>query len=319
MTRMMRSSGRPTLPSMAFPFGCRRPSDSTTFGLIVALALPLALHAERRGASPVNQAQYTSGVNVVEVYAAVLDRDGKPVTGLPRDAFTVLEDGQPQAIGTFAEADFPLSVAIAIDRSFSMKGAQLTNAIDGARAFLTELRPADQAMVIGIGSEVETLAPLSPDRSAQEQAIDALKPWGTTELHDAVIQSIDAIQSARGRRALLLLSDGNDRYSTASAADAIERARRSDVMVYPFALGSTRPPLFAELAVLTGGRSFYARTPQQVTDGTRAVANELRHQYLVGYTPARPPQRGENRWRSIVVRVNRPDVTVRARDGYFVN
>ncbi len=248
----------------------------------------------------------------------MVDHDGKPVTGLPREAFTVLEDGQPQTISTFTEGNFPLSVAIAVDRSFSMKGAELASARGGAQAFLAELRPEDQAMVIAIGSEIETVAPLSVDRQPQRQAIDGLQPWGTTELHDAIIESIDGIQSAHGRRALLLLSDGADRYSTASAADALERARRSDVMVYPFALGSSRPPLFAELAALTGGRSFFPRNLQQVTDGTRAVADELRHQYLLGYTPAHPPASGEHQWRSITVRVDRSDVTVRARDGYYV-
>ena len=271
-----------------------------------------------QGASPAGAPQFTSGVNVVEVYAAAVDREGKPVAGLPREAFTVLEDGVPQTVSTFAEGDFPLSVAVAVDRSFSMKGAELANAKAGAQAFLAALRPGDQSMVIAIGSEVDAVAPLSTDRNAQQSAVDALQPWGTTELHDAVIRSIDAIQSARGRRALLLLSDGNDRYSTASAADALERARHSDVMVYPFALGKGRPPLFTELAVLTGGRSFFPRSAAQVADGVRAVADELRHQYLLGYTPTRPPAGGEQQWRSISVRVDRPDVTVRARDGYFV-
>ena len=291
--------------------------NSIIFTLVAAVAAAFLAPPAAQAIRPAS-GQFTSGVNVVEVYAAVVGRDGKPVTGLPREAFTVLEDGQPQTIGTFTEGDFPLSVAIAIDRSFSMKGAELTNARAGAQAFLEALRPADQAMVIGIGSEVETLAPLSTDRSAQRGVIGTIQPWGTTELHDAVISSIDAIQSANGRRALLLLSDGTDRYSTATASAALERARRSDVMVYPFALGSSRPPLFSELASLTGGRSFFPRNLQQVTDGVRTVADELRHQYLLGYTPGHAPARGDDRWRSITVRVNRSDVTVRARDGYFV-
>jgi Ca-activated chloride channel homolog len=280
--------------------------NSIIFALMAVLASRLAA------------AQFTSGVDVVEVYAAVLDRDGRPVTNLPREAFTVLEGGQPQTITTFNEGDFPLSVAIAIDRSFSMKGAELATARAGAQAFLSALRQRDEAMVVAIGSEVETVAPLSNDRGAQQRAIEDLRPWGSTELHDAVIRSIDAIQGAHGRRALLLLSDGADRYSTATASDALERARHSDVMIYPFALGSARPPLFAELAVLTGGRSLFPHSQQQTIDATRAVADELRHQYLLGYTPSRRPAPGEQQWRSITVRVDRPDVTVRARDGYFV-
>jgi Ca-activated chloride channel homolog len=261
--------------------------------------------------------QFTSGVNVVEVYAAVTDHNGQPVAGLTRGDFSVLEDGKPQEVTTFTEGDFPLSVAVAIDRSFSMAGAELNEARSAAFAFLQALRPEDQAMIIAIGSEVETLAPLSTDRRAQLDAIGGLKPWGTTGLHDAVILAIDTIQSAKGRRALLLLSDGTDRYSKASAAEALERARRSDVMVYPIALGKTRPSLFAELASLTGGRSSQPREPGRLPEIVRGIANELRHQYLLGYTPSRPIVAGEEQWRSITVRVARPEVTVRARDGYL--
>jgi len=261
--------------------------------------------------------QFSSGVNLVEVYAAVVDHDGNPVTGLRQEDFTVLEDGRPQRLSAFTEGDFPLSIAVAIDHSFSMAGAELGSARAGALTLLSALRPVDQAMIVGIGSEVETLAPLSADRAAQQQTIASLTPWGTTGLYDAIIQAIDAIQTAKGRRALVLLSDGTDRYSQASAADALDRARRSDVMVYPIALGKARPPLFAELASLTGGRSFQPRDGAHLNDTMRTIANELRHQYLLGYTPSRPIVAGENQWRVITVRVRRTDVSVRARDGYL--
>jgi Ca-activated chloride channel family protein len=260
--------------------------------------------------------QFTSGVNVVEVYAAVSDRDGKPVTGLTRDDFTVVEDGQRQTISTFTEGDFPLSVAVAVDRSFSMT-KQLAVEQSAAQTFLGALRPSDESMLVTIGSEVETAAPLSTDRGAQLKALGNVTPWGTTGLHDAIIEAIDAIQAAKGRRALVLLSDGNDRYSKASSNDALERARRSDVMIYPVALGRARPPLFAELASLTGGRSFQPKDSPQANEIMRTIADELRHQYLLGYTPSRPIVAGDRQWRSITVRLGRPDLTVRARDGYM--
>ncbi len=247
----------------------------------------------------------------------MVDGSGQPVAGLTRDDFTVLEDGQAQTLSAFTEGDFPLSVAIAVDRSFSMKGPRLDQARDAARTFLAALRPDDQAMVMAVGSEIDTVAPLSTDRNEQQRALAALQPWGTTGLHDAIIASIDAIQSAKGRRALILLSGGSDRYSKASASEALARARHADVMVYPVALGRTRPALFAELASLTGGRSFQPRDAKQLTETMQTVANELRHQYLLGYTPSRPIVAGEEQWRSIAVRVRRPDVTVRARDGYL--
>lgn len=263
-------------------------------------------------------AQFTSGVNVVEVYATVTDESGEPIRGLTREDFGIREDNQPQAISTFAAGDFPLSVAVAIDRSFSMaSGGRLAAAKSAGKAFLNELRPEDEALVLAIGSSVETVAPPSTRRAEQVDAIERLAPWGTTGLHDAIIAGIDGVQAAKGRRALVLLSDGDDRFSKATAAEALSHARGSDVMVYPIALGRTRPSLFVELAALTGGRSFHVREPKQLPDTLRSIARELRYQYLLGYTPKRPIVAGEERWRSISVSVNRPRVRVRARDGYL--
>jgi Ca-activated chloride channel family protein len=272
--------------------------------------------------TPTAAPQFTSGVNVVEVYAAVTDAQGNAVSGLRQQDFAVLEDGRPQSISAFAEGDFPLSVAVAVDRSFSMAsrraGSRPTfdSSLSAARTFLGELRAQDESMLVGIGSEIEVLAPLSTDRAEQQRILSTLKPWGTTGLYDAIIESIDAIQAAKGRRALVLLSDGNDRFSKATAAAALDRARRSDVMVYPIAIGATRPPLFAELAAVTGGRSFQPRDGAELERTMKTIANELRHQYLIGYTPSRPIVSGEEQWRTITVRVERPGITVRSRDGY---
>ncbi len=263
-------------------------------------------------------AQFASGVNVVEVYASVTDGRGEPIGGLRVDDFELREDGEPQQISNFQAGDFPLALAVAIDRSFSMAGQRLELARAGARALLGELRPKDEAMVIAVGSEIETVSPLSTDRAGQLDAVSRLDAFGTTGLHDAIISAIDAIQPATGRRALVLLSDGSDRYSRASAEAALERARHADVMIYPIALGTTRPPLFAELATLTGGRSYHVRDPNRLPETLRTIARELREQYLLGYTPRRPIVAGSNQWRSITVTVKVPGSQVRARDGYLV-
>jgi Ca-activated chloride channel family protein len=304
---------------MAEPFVCQgRSSDSTTSRSWprVAVGTAVCVVAAAMAVLAAHPPQFASGVSLVEVYAAVVDREGRPVTNLTKDDFTVLEDGRVQSVSAFASGDFPLSVAVAIDRSFSMAPRQLPIARDAARAFLEGLRPGDQAMIVAIGSEVQIVAPLSTDRRGQADAVQRLQPWGTTGLHDAIIASIDAIQSAKGRRALVLLSDGSDRYSHASAAEARDRARRSDVMVYPVAFGKTRPPLFAELATLTGGRSFQPKDAPEAMTIMATIAEELRQQYLLGYVPSKPITPGEDQWRAITVRVKRPDVTVRARDGY---
>lgn len=262
--------------------------------------------------------QFTSGVNLVEVYVSVTDERGKSIANLSQGDFELHEDGVLQTISNFAAADFPLSAAIAIDRSFSVAGTRLSLAKTAAQAFLGELRSSDEAMIIAVGSQVEVVAPLSTDRSAQRDAVSRLDAFGTTGLHDAIIDAIDAVQPAKGRRALIILSDGDDRYSEATAADALARARSSDVMVFPVAIGATRPPLFAELATVTGGRSFYTRDGAALAETLRGIAHELRQQYLLGYTPLRPPVAGSNEWRSITVTVKRPNANVRARDGYLV-
>jgi Ca-activated chloride channel homolog len=211
-----------------------------------------------------------------------------------------------------------LSVAVAIDRSFSMAGDRLAAAKSAARIFLGALRPGDESMVLAVGSDTDVLAPLSTSRREQLEALARLDAFGTTGLYDAIITAIGAIQPARGRRALVLLSDGSDRYSRAAAADALARARASDVLIYPVAFGRTRPQAFAELATLTGGRSFHVRDARQLPGTLETIAAELRNQYLIGYSPVRAPVAGSNEWRSISVTVSKADVTVRARDGYLV-
>ena len=253
---------------------------------------------------------------MVEVYASVTDAKGEPIRGLRQDQFTVREDGDVQSISAFVEGEFPLSVAVAVDRSWSMAGDRLAMAKEGARTLLQQLRSSDQAMVVAISGEVETVAPLSTDRGAQIAALDRLDPWSTTALHDAVIAAIDRVQAGSGRRALVLLSDSTDRYSRADAAAVLEHARRSDVMVYPVALGRERSPLFAELAVLTGGRSFQVRDRGEVSSVAQTIARELRSQYLLGYSPSRPRTENPGDWRSIRVDVRAPGARVRARDGY---
>lgn len=262
--------------------------------------------------------QFVSGVNAVEVYASVTDARGEPVEGLTAADFEVRENGEPQTIATFVDGDFPLSVAIGVDRSFSMRGDRLALAKHGARAFLTELGGRDESMVVAIGSDVEIVSPLSTDRPSQHHALERLDAFGTTGLFDAVVRTIDAVQGARGRRALVLLSDGDDRYSTATASDALEVARRSDVMVYPVAMARTRPAVFAELATLTGGRSFHLTDPARLPETLQRIARELHRQYLLGYMPVRPIVPGRQEWRSISVSVRRPGLSVRGRDGYLV-
>jgi Ca-activated chloride channel family protein len=280
--------------------------NSITFSL-AALAGALAQAAP----------QFSSGVSVVEVYATVTDEKGNPIKDLTAEDFQVLEDGIPQRLSAFSAGDFPLNVGLALDRSFSMAGKQLDATKRAAHAFVDVLRPEDRVRILTIGSTFE----LADTRTAQHAAIDEVDAWGTTALQDSIIQALDLIEAdgvARGRHALLVISDGTDRYSKSTPTDVLARARRANVIIYPIAIGRQRPELFSELASLTGGRSFHTRDGKSLPDAVRAIANELRFQYLLGYTPSRPLIGENGEWRSIVVKVSRESSRVRARDGYLV-
>lgn len=262
--------------------------------------------------------RFSSRVQLVEVYATVTSAAGEPVTGLRRSDFEVYENGARQDISTFAAGEFPLTVALGVDRSWSMAGEPLRLAKQASQSFLRALRPDDKSMVVAINSEAEVIAPLASDRTAQARAVERLDPWSTTALHDAVIATLDRLEPEQGRQALVVFSDGTDRYSHATVSDVLERARRSNALIYPIAFGKQRPPLLAELAAATGGRSFVLKDARELDATLAAIARELRFQYLLGYAPARPLERGAHEWRSIRVTLRHapPGVRIRARDGY---
>jgi Ca-activated chloride channel family protein len=280
------------------------------FVLCVVAAAELAARQE----TP--QARFSSQVQLVEVYATVIDAKGEPVTGLSRDDFEVYEDGARQEISAFAAGEFPLTVVLGVDRSWSMAGDRLRLAKQASQTFIRNLRPDDRTMVMAINNEAEIVAPLTMDRAGQIRAIDRLDPWSTTALHDALITSLDRLAEESGRQAIVVFSDGVDRYSDAAPADVIERARRSNALIYPIGLGRERPPVLAELAVVTGGRSFQLRDVKELDKTLAEVARELRQQYLIGYTPS-PAADARPGWRSIRVTTRTLGLRVRARDGYM--
>jgi Ca-activated chloride channel family protein len=294
---------------MAAPYSCRG-SKRNSITLCVALLLAGSVQLA---------AQFTSSTTAVEVYVSVTDASGAAVRALTQEDFEVLEDGVPQQISAFAAGAFPLRVAVAIDHSFSMAGDPLRNSKRATRVFLDVLRPADESVVLGIGSRVSIVLPHSATREQQAAAVDALSAWGTTPLHDAVIEAINATDVPGGRRAVVILSDGDDRYSETLPSVVVDRARRGNVLVYPVAIGRSSPQLFSDLAAVSGGRTFHVRDPRRLDETLRTIASDLHQQYMLGYSPKRPfVPAARDEWRRITVKVKRTGVTVRARDGYYV-
>lgn len=263
-------------------------------------------------------ATFSSQAQLVEVYATVTDDKGELVTGLRRNDFEVYENNQLQEVQQFAFGEFPLTVALGVDRSWSMAGKPLELAKQASKTFLNQLKTGDRSMVVAISSSADVIAPLSTDRVTQARVISALDPWSTTALRDAILASFDRLEPEPGRQALVLFSDGNDRYSRATESEVIARARRSNALIYPITIGKQRPAFLAELAVLTGGRSFLLKDATELEKTLSTIARELRYQYLLGYAPSDPIMEGVRQWRSIRVTLagNHPGLRVRARDGY---
>lgn len=280
--------------------------------LLLSAVAVAGLAARQESAPP----RFSSQVQLVEVYATVTNADGGAVTGLMRQDFEVYEDGQRQEVSAFAAGEFPLTVVLGVDRSWSMAGDRLRLAKQASKTFIHALRPDDRTMVMAIGNEAEIVAPLTMDRAAQIREIDRLDPWSTTALYDSIVTALDQLDDEPGRQAIVVFSDGVDRYSRARSNDVIERARQSNALIYPITFGRERPAVLAELAVITGGRSFLLRDVNELDKTLADVARELRYQYLIGYTPASEADQRPG-WRSIRVTTKNPGLRVRARDGYM--
>ena len=272
-------------------------------------------------ANPGLFSQFSSGVQLIEVYATVTDAKGELVTGLRQSDFQVFENDRPQEIAAFTAGEFPLTVALGVDRSFSMAGEPLRLAKLASQTFLRQLKPGDRSMVVAISNYADVIAPLSSNHDEQARAIASLDAWSTTALNDAVIAALDRLEPEKGRQALVVFSDGVDRYSEATSGQVIARARRSQALVYPITIGRTRVPAAVELATLTGGRSFLLRDAKELERTLSTIARELRYQYLIGYAPAASARPGLREWRAIRVALKNPGngFRVRARDGYVAD
>lgn len=269
----------------------------------------------------------TVDVNRVAMLFTVSDKKGRFVTDLKRDDFEIFELKKPQNILEFtAESDLPLRLGILIDTSNSIRDRfrfQQEAAID----FLNSvMRPQDRTMVVGFDTTAELVSDLTPDKSKLEKAIRDLRPGGGTALYDAVYLACrDKLMMdqprEKFRRALILLSDGDDNNSTHTRDQALEMAQKADVVLYTISTNITRIPtdgdkLLKYFAAETGGQAFFPFKAQDLQQSFENIANELRHQYNLLYSPT--PLKRDGLYHPVDIRVKgRKDLLVRARKGYY--
>ncbi len=259
-------------------------------------------------------------VNLVELYTTVLDGGGHPVQGLEEKDFTVLEDGRPQKLARFELVEnLPLTLGLVIDTSGSM-ATRLGEAERAAIEFLDRLvRSTDQVFALSFADRPTLLVPRTPDPQAVAASFRSLQASGNTSLHDAVVYALYYFRGTAGRRAIVLLSDGEDTSSAIPFRDAIEYARRSGVVMYPVGLdvgsfGTVRSHL-NDLAKETGGRAFFINKVAELQGAYQQIEKELRNQYLLAYSSDRPAQEGQ--YRTVEVKVGRSGLKARTIRGYY--
>jgi VWFA-related protein len=238
-------------------------------------------------------------VSLVELFTTVTDKTGRLVKGLTEESFEIYEDGRPQQISKFELVeDLPLTIGIAIDSSSSMVSS-LPEAQQAAVDFLESVvTPRDRVFALTFSGRPVLLVPPTDDVSAVQDSLSNLRSLGMTTLHDAIVTSLHYFRGFRGRRALIILSDGEDTASHIPFNTALEFARRSGVVVYTVGLNiskfqtSIRGKL-SDLAEETGGRVFFISQAEELRQVYREIEDELRSQYLLTYSSDRQAEEGE--------------------------
>ncbi len=257
-------------------------------------------------------------VQLVELYTSVRDRRGRFVTGLTVDDFRVLEDGAPQQIRRFDTVEnLPINVALAMDVSSSMRKKIGVATRSAQRFFETVLTPGDRASFLTFNHDVRQVVPFTGDAFDLRQGVSGFRAWGTTRLFDGIVYAVHSFGGLEGKRALVLLSDGQDVDSDFYFKQVLEIVLRSGVAVYPIALGvedSQTVTDLTHLAEASGGRFFQIVGASELDQIYRQIEEELRSQYLLVYDP---PVTGRRDLRRVEVEVLRDGLEARSIHGYY--
>jgi Ca-activated chloride channel homolog len=256
-------------------------------------------------------------VNFVELYATVLDRQGRPVSNLAQKDFTVFEDGKHQEIARFDRVtNLPIHAVVAIDVSASMESS-LEKTRDAALRFLQEtIKPKDRAAIVTFNDRPNLAIKFSNDLNTLAGGLAGLKAERGTALYDTVVFALYYFNGIKGQRTILLLSDGKDENSRFTFEDTLDYARRAGVTVYSIGLGNeVDKRKLTKIAEETGGRSFFVQSAAELGPIYAAIQQELRSQYLVAYQSTNTT--GENVFRAIELKVDRPGLEVKTLRGYY--
>lgn len=274
---------------------------------------------------------FRAAVEMVSLNVTVTDQKQHHLTDLDSKDFTIFEDGARQEITYFNRTTLPIALSLLIDTSASME-QRLSTAQDAAVGFARKLRPQDLAQVVDFDTRVEILQNFTADASALEAAIRNTTAGGSTSMYNALYISLKELVKVQAksddevrRRAVVLLSDGEDTSSLVTFEEVLDLAKRSATTIYAIGLQSRESALakgfreaefvLRQLAQETGGRVYFPQRAEDLAGIYSEIADELASQYVLGYASTNPKRDGA--WRRLTVQVARQGTTARTKRGYF--
>lgn len=268
--------------------------------------------------------------DLVTLTLTVTDLYGRYVSGLTKKAFTVFDNNVQQDITYFSDNDAPVSLGILFDVSSSMSGDKIAKARNALAKFINTSHPNDEYFLIAFNSRAQLLLDRSRDGEAVLKKLTLVQPRQNTALYDAVYLGIERVtRGTHQKRALLIISDGQDNASRYNFGEVRRLMKESDVVTYSVgimnrgdvgsSLGMQGQSFLDEISSVTGGKSFYPESDVEMDEIFERIALELRHQYSIGYIPK--DFQTDGKWRKVKTKVKPPRglprLTVRAREGYY--
>ncbi|HXE64196.1 MAG TPA: VWA domain-containing protein [Bryobacteraceae bacterium] len=304
------------------------------FLAILALAIGVTLLAQQKAPAPsgvdtsLPETKFTTGITDVNVLFTVTDKKGRFVTDLGVNDFDVRENKKPQFIQQFtAESDLPLRLALLIDTSNSIRSEFRFEQQAAIRFMNDVMRPKqDRMMLLSFDSTPQLQSDLTSDMTKLEEGINGMRPGGGTALYDGIYYAareklmLDQPRE-KFRRAMIIISDGEDTQSRYTRDQALEATQVADTVIYAISTNITRAEsdgdkVLKYLTEETGGQAFFPFKVEDLDQSFENIANELRHQYNIYYHP--DPLKTDGLYHPIQVRVKtRKDLVVRARKGYY--
>jgi Ca-activated chloride channel homolog len=267
-------------------------------------------------------------VTRVNMLFTVTDKKGRFITDLTKDDFQVIEAKKPQVIQQFtAESDLPLRLALLIDTSNSIRDRFRFEQQAAIEFINSVVRPRqDKLMLVSFDSAAELVSDLIDDPEKLAKSVRDLRPGGGTAFYDALFYacrdklSMDQPRD-KFRRAVIILSDGDDNQSRVTRDQALEMAQKADAVIYAISTNITRidtdgDKVLRYLTAETGGQAFFPFKVEDLSQSFQNIANELRHQYNIFYRPE--PLFTDGLYHNVTLKVkSRKDLTIRARKGYY--